>query len=303
MEESTAENSAVAAAIEDDSEKQTPEEQERLPSELVSIQDAPIEVQVSEKTGVNATVQEESFKYDRSSGSNNSTVIIDVPVMEEFVPSTGHEPTVRTRTYLLPTKSQVAKKRDAKPTPALIKQAASPCLKKGEPFSLAATMRMQGNVVPSRFLTKPAPTKGNTGPKHLTRPRSPILATKSRKRATPPIDDNPAPPQFKALPLNKKIFEPHSCQGVPRVVPQSATIPRSPKFSKPNRPKSRATDSGANVSQVQSGYTRPSSALAHSNAKRAWNSKPPTIPVSPKLQTKLRFGLSSLSPKTKGPTG
>ncbi|KAJ9067149.1 hypothetical protein DSO57_1002634 [Entomophthora muscae] len=248
----------------------------------------PQEVQAPEDVGFDRphTPKSSSPSALESFCSCNSTVIIDSPKWPEITESPAHLPKIPT--YLMPTKSQQAKRRSGRINESLIKQppkAIPESTNEGTPFSLATTMRAQKNDVPSRFLTKPIPVK-HSGIKRQTQPRSPALATKYRKRRAPPTEDEPT--QFKALPLNKKILQPHTCQGVPRVKIQPTTVAVSPKFSRVNRSKP-----GVKQDTAQTDGTRPSTSLSTARQSRAAHvrsTKPTTVPKSPNFQTNARLG-------------
>ncbi|KAF0983713.1 hypothetical protein FDP41_007628 [Naegleria fowleri] len=163
------------------------------------------------------------------------------------------------------------------------------------------------NKIPSRWKCNSSlqpSTPLSSKPLKITKPSSFKLRTKfrSRTRAVPQVVENVVRVEFKARPLNRKIFESSGQIGLGRVVKREITHPEEFNLLTDERIKKRKLDQSKIVDESMSSnisHTRPiktrkldnttsTSTLQQSILQTSKSVKPPTIPESPNLRTKQR---------------
>jgi len=147
--------------------------------------------------------------------------------------------------------------------------------------------------LPGRWRHKPE-TPSPHKPLKITKPRSFKLRTKFRSRVTVEDISQIPIPQFKARPLNRKIFESAGELGLSKIIKKEVTQPEEFTLLTEDRIKKRKLDQ-SKVVEITQNEPRPFKArkldmnvLSGSYMVQTKTARLPTVPESPNLRTKSR---------------
>lgn len=182
---------------------------------------------------------------------------------------------------------------------------------------LAQQLKRLEKATPDRWKRNPKKRDSPKGPRELTIPQDFHFETSIRQAmrpgyaagpcivkassfltfnacSIPMAVEEPEPEQFKARPLNKKIFESSGDLGVPRVEKRQPTIPVSPHFAVAERAAFRRAPSADDVraaeeEELRAGREFKAGPITHHAFQGGRVERlVPTIPQSPALSTKER---------------
>ena len=172
---------------------------------------------------------------------------------------------------------------------------------KSEAFvSQAQLINAFSTKTPLRFKSKPTPLRTSSKPPQLTMPQTPKFATDAKAKSRPKaksseeliLEEMKSHGNFKARPLNRRIFESHGEMGVPKVAKAAPTRAVSPQFA--SGPRVRATEENDDLVPEEETFVfkaRPVPASVYKPgpvSKVKPHLRPLTVPHSPALSTKKR---------------